>query len=41
MNNKLIGIIAFSLGAVAGSLVTWKVLKEKYEEVLQADDAEE
>lgn len=38
MNNKLIGIIAFSLGAVAGSLVTWKVLKEKYEEVIEAEE---
>ena len=33
--NKLGMIVAFSLGAAAGSVVTWKLLKNKYEQEVQ------
>lgn len=37
MNNKLKFILAFSIGAAAGSVVTWKLLKTKYEQIAQAE----
>lgn len=33
MNNKLKYVIAFSAGAAAGSVITWKLLKTKYEQI--------
>ena len=35
--SKLKTIFAFSLGAAAGSLITWRVLKQKYEQMTQND----
>lgn len=37
MNNKVFGIILFTAGAVIGSLVTWKVVKTKYEDISQEE----
>ena len=37
MNNKVFGIILFTAGAVIGSLVTWKVIKTKYEDIAQEE----
>lgn len=37
MNNKLVGAIAFSLGAAIGSIVTWRLLKTKYEQIAQEE----
>lgn len=37
MNTKLFGAFAFVLGATAGSIVTWKVLENKYDERLQEE----
>lgn len=33
MNKTLFGVIAFATGAVIGSVVTWKVVKTKYEQI--------
>lgn len=33
MNKKLFGVVMFAVGAVAGSAVTWKVVKTKYERI--------
>ena len=33
MNTNVVGIIAFSLGAVAGSLITWKLVEAKYKRI--------
>lgn len=33
MNNKILSVLAFSLGAAVGSVVTWKLLKDKYEKI--------
>ena len=33
MNNKLMCVLAFSLGAAAGAAVSWKVIKTKYEQI--------
>lgn len=35
MNNKLISLIALAAGAAVGSLITWKFLKTKYEQIAQ------
>lgn len=35
--NKLVCIFTFSLGAAAGSLVTWKIVKTKYEQIAQEE----
>lgn len=40
MNNGVVGAIAFTLGAAAGSIVTWLLVKKKYEKQAQ-DDAQE
>ncbi|MCI6805639.1 MAG: hypothetical protein MR912_08630 [Prevotella sp.] len=37
MNNKVFGAIIFTAGAVIGSLVTWKVVKTKYEDIAQEE----
>lgn len=37
MNNKVFGTILFTAGAVIGSLVTWKVVKTKYEDIAQEE----
>lgn len=37
MNNKVFGAILFTAGAVIGSLVTWKVIKTKYEDIAQEE----
>lgn len=37
MNNKLFNVVMFTAGAVIGSLVTWKIVKTKYEQILQEE----
>ena len=37
MNNKLFSFIMFATGATIGSLVTWKVIKTKYERLAQEE----
>lgn len=37
MNKKLFNVLLFTAGATIGSLVTWKVLKKKYEQLLQEE----
>ena len=37
MNNAVKTLLAFSLGAATGSLVAWKMLKTKYERIIQED----
>lgn len=37
MNNKVTFIFAFMLGAAAGTAVAWKVLKTKYDEILEQE----
>lgn len=37
MNNKVFGAIIFTAGAIIGSLVTWKVIKTKYEGIAQEE----
>lgn len=37
MNKKLINLLMFTSGAAIGSLVTWKVVKTKYERILQEE----
>lgn len=37
MNKKLFGAILFTAGAAIGSLVTWKVIKTKYEQIAQEE----
>ena len=37
MNNKVFGAIIFTAGAIIGSLVTWKVIKTKYEDIAQEE----
>lgn len=37
MNNTVKVLLAFSLGAATGSLVAWKMLKNKYERIAQED----
>ena len=37
MNNKVCGTILFTAGAIIGSLVTWKVVKTKYEDLAQEE----
>lgn len=33
MNKTIFGVVGFALGAAAGSLVTWKLVKSKYERI--------
>lgn len=37
MNNKLINIAMFAAGATIGSVVTWKLIKTKYEQITQEE----
>lgn len=37
MNNKVVNFIMFTAGAAAGSVVTWKLLKTKYEKLAQEE----
>lgn len=37
MNNKVVNFIAFTAGAAVGSVVTWKLLKTKYEKLAQEE----
>lgn len=37
MNKNVFNVILFATGAVIGSLVTWKVVKTKYEEIAQEE----
>lgn len=37
MKNTLVGIIAFSAGAAIGAVVTWRLLKTKYERIAQEE----
>lgn len=37
MNKKLINILMFTVGAAIGSVVTWKVIKTKYERIAQEE----
>lgn len=39
MNKKLFNVLLFTAGAVAGSTVTWYVVKTKYERILQEEIA--
>ena len=37
MNYKFINVLMFAAGAAIGSLVTWKVVKTKYEQIVQEE----
>lgn len=37
MNRKIINIIIFTVGAAIGSAVTWKIVKDKYEKIVQEE----
>lgn len=37
MNNKVINVLAFSVGAAIGSVVTWKVVETKYKNIAQEE----
>ena len=37
MNNKLSSIFVFAIGAAIGSVVTWKLVKTKYEQIAQEE----
>lgn len=37
MNNKLIGVLAFTAGASIGVVATWKLLEKKHEEAMQEE----
>lgn len=37
MKNKLMCVLAFSLGAAAGAAVSWKVIKTKYEQITREE----
>ena len=37
MNYKLTSVVAFVTGAAIGSLVTWKLLKDRYERIVQEE----
>lgn len=37
MNNKLMCVAAFSLGAAVGAVASWKVLKTKYEQITREE----
>lgn len=37
MNKTLFGVIAFAAGAAIGSVVTWKVVKTKYEQIAEEE----
>ena len=37
MNNKLFNVLVFAAGAAIGSVVTWKIVKTKYEQLAQEE----
>ena len=37
MNNKTMCLLAFSLGAAVGAVVSWRLLKKKYEQIAQEE----
>lgn len=37
MNNKILNILMFTVGAAIGSAVTWKIVKTKYKEIAQEE----
>ena len=37
MNRKIINLIIFTVGAAFGSAVTWKILKDRYEKIVQEE----
>lgn len=37
MNQKLFNVLLFTAGAAVGSLVTWKIVKDKYERIAQEE----
>ena len=37
MNRKIINLIIFTVGAAFGSAVTWKIVKDKYEKIVQEE----
>ena len=37
MNTKIVGALAFLAGAAVGSVVTWKVVKTKYDQIIQEE----
>ena len=37
MNNKVINVLAFSVGAAIGSVITWKVVETKYKKIAQEE----
>lgn len=37
MNNKIVNVLVFSLGAAVGSALTWKILKTRYEKKTQEE----
>lgn len=39
MNKSIFGVIGFVLGAAAGSLVTWKVIEKKYQQIADEEVA--
>lgn len=39
MNNKLLNVVMFAVGAAIGSAVTWKLVKDKYEQIANDDIA--
>lgn len=37
MNRKIINLIIFTVGAAIGSAVTWKIVKDRYEKIVQEE----
>lgn len=37
MDNKIVGLLAFTIGAVTGSVVAWYYAKKKYEQIAQEE----
>ena len=37
MNNKVVNVIAFLLGAGVGSIATWKLVETKYKKLAQEE----
>ena len=37
MNNKIVNLLVFAVGAVIGSAVTWKLVKDKYAQIAQEE----
>lgn len=39
MNNKIVNVVMFTVGAVVGSAVTWGLIRSKYEQIVQEEIA--